>query len=83
MRVLVTGANGFIGKNLIAELKNRGGHEIYEYDVETSEECLEAFCKDCDFVFNLAGVNRPENPEDFLNGNFGFASRLLEVLKKE
>ncbi|MCQ4727565.1 NAD-dependent epimerase/dehydratase family protein, partial [Anaerotignum faecicola] len=44
--------------------------------------CLEAFCKDCDFVFNLAGVNRPENPEDFLNGNFGFASRLLEVLKK-
>ena len=50
--------------------------------METSEECLEAFCKDCDFVFNLAGVNRPENPEDFLNGNFGFASRLLEVLKK-
>lgn len=82
MKILVTGAKGFIGKNLIAELKNRNYNEIYECDIDTSEQELEEYTKNCDYVFHLAGVNRPENEEEFMKGNFGFTSILLEKLKK-
>ena len=93
MKILVTGAKGFVGKNLCAQLKNiRAGKarnygditidEIYEYDLDSTSEQLDAWCKDSDFVFNLAGVNRPQNQEDFMKGNFGFASTLLDTLKK-
>ena len=93
MKILVTGAKGFVGKNLCAALKNvadgkdksRGIDSditIYEFDIDTDKALLDEYCKDADFVFNLAGVNRPENPEDFMNGNFGFASELLGSLKK-
>lgn len=93
MKILVTGARGFVGKNLCAQLKNiRDGKarcygdlsvtEIYEYDIDSTAEELERYCKDCDFVFNLAGVNRPQNTEDFMRGNFGFASTLLDTLEK-
>ena len=92
MKILVTGAKGFVGKNLCAALKNvadgkdktRGIDSditIYEFDIDTDKNLLPEYCKDADFVFNLAGVNRPENPEDFMNGNFGFASELLNCLK--
>lgn len=93
MKVLVTGAKGFVGKNLVAQLNNiKEGKArcygdlnidaIYEYDIDSTIEELDAFCKDCDFVFNLAGVNRPQNQEEFMQGNFGFASTLLDTLKK-
>lgn len=82
MKILVTGANGFIGKNLISELKNRGYSEIYEYDINTKEEELERYTSDCEFVFHLAGVNRPVNVEEYMEGNFGFTSILLEKLKQ-
>ena len=93
MKILVTGAKGFVGKNLCAQLKNvRDGKarwyegvtvsEVYEYDIDSTPEQLDAWCKDCDFVFNLAGVNRPQNTEEFMQGNFGFASTLLDTLKK-
>ena len=93
MKILVTGAQGFVGKNLCAELKNiRDGKarcygdltvsEVFEYDIENTAEELDTYCKECDFVFNLAGVNRPQNQEDFMAGNFGFASTLLDTLKK-
>ena len=93
MKILVTGAKGFVGKNLCENLKNiRDGKdktrpsitidEIYEYDVDTAPELLDGYCKNADFVFNLAGVNRPQNPEEFMQGNFGFASTLLETLKR-
>lgn len=81
MKILVTGAKGFIGKNLMEELK-RHGHEILAYDIDNTEEQLNEYTKSCDFVYHLAGVNRPENPEDFMSGNFGFTSILLESLKK-
>ena len=92
MKILVTGAKGFVGKNLCAALKNvadgkdktRGIDSditVYEFDIDTDKNLLPEYCKDADFVFNLAGVNRPENPEDFMNGNFGFASELLNCLK--
>lgn len=81
MRILVTGAKGFVGKNLIAELKNREYNEIYECDKETTEAELDSYAKDCEFVFHLAGVNRPEKEEEFMEGNFGFTSKLLEKLK--
>lgn len=82
MKILVTGAKGFIGKNLIAELKNRKFEEIYEFDVDTDKVLLEEYTKNCDFVYHLAGVNRPEKDEEFMNGNFGFTNELLELLKK-
>lgn len=93
MKILVTGAKGFVGKNLVAQLKNiKDGKArcygnltidaIYEYDVDNTIEELDVFCRDCDFVFNLAGVNRPQNLEEFMQGNFGFASTLLDTLKK-
>lgn len=81
MKILVTGAKGFIGKNLICELHNQGYQDIYECDTDTDPDTLERFCSDCDFVFNLAGVNRPKNPDEFMKGNFGFTTRLLETLK--
>lgn len=93
MNILVTGAKGMVGTALCNNLKNiRDGKnrtrpnlhidEIYEYDLNSTEEELDTYCKKADFVFNLAGVNRPENPEDFMKGNFGFASKLLDTLKK-
>lgn len=93
MRVLITGAKGFVGKNLCAALKNiKDGKDrrfpdltieaVYEYDIDSKPEELDAWCKDCDFVFNLAGVNRPKDQTEFMTGNFGFASTLLDTLKK-
>lgn len=93
MNVLVTGAKGFVGKNLVAQLKNISEgkarwygdieiNEIYEYDIDSTTEQLDVWCKNCDFVFNLAGVNRPQDPEEFMKGNFGFATVLLNTLKK-
>jgi len=82
MKILITGAKGFVGKNLTAELRNRGYSQLYLYDIDNQPDLLNAYTRDCDFVFHLAGVNRPENAEDFLVGNFGFTSTLLEKLKK-
>jgi len=81
MKILVTGANGFIGKNLIAELNNRGYKDIYAVDIDTPHEDLVSYCKDSEFVYHLAGVNRPQNVEEFMEGNFGFTSILLDELK--
>ncbi len=82
MKILVTGAKGFIGKNLIVELKNQKYTDIYEYDIDTEPSLLDIYTKDCDFVFHLAGVNRPQNQDQYMEGNVGFTSRLLESLKK-
>ena len=94
MKILVTGAKGFVGKNLCAQLNNvkegkcvipglTGNLEaVYEYDIDSTVDDLDKYCADCDFVFNLAGVNRPQTPEEFMQGNFGFASLLLDTLKK-
>jgi UDP-2-acetamido-2,6-beta-L-arabino-hexul-4-ose reductase len=82
MKILVTGAKGFIGKNLIAELKNRKYIDIYEYDTETDPSLLGEYCKDANFVFHLAGVNRPKEHAEFMEGNFGFTSTLLDTLKR-
>ena len=93
MNILVTGAKGMVGTALVNNLKNIKENknrtrpnihvdEIYEYDIQSTEAELDAYCKSADFVFHLAGVNRPENPEDFMKGNFGFTSELLDTLKK-
>lgn len=83
MKILVTGANGFIGKNLISELRNRGYKEIFEYDIDTDTALLEKYCKESNFVFHLAGVNRPPKESEFMEGNFDFTSVLLDTLKKQ
>ena len=93
MKILVTGAKGFVGKNLVESLKNvRDGkdktrpqlniEEVFEYDIDSTVNELDTFCKEANFVFNLAGVNRPKTEEEFMQGNFGFASTLLNTLKK-
>lgn len=82
MKILVTGAKGFIGKNLVAELKNRKHNNILEYDKDTEPALLDDYCKEADFVFHLAGVNRPKEQSEFMEGNFEFTSALLDKLKK-
>ena len=93
MKVLVTGSKGFVGRNLVESLKNIKENkdrtrpninieEIYEFDKDSDVNLLEEYCKECDFVFNLAGVNRPIEKSEFMEGNFGFASILLDTLKK-
>lgn len=82
MKILITGAKGFIGKNLVVELKNRKYSDIFEYDIETDPALLDEYCKEADFVFHLAGVNRPKVYSEFMEGNFGFTSTLLNTLKK-
>lgn len=93
MNILVTGAKGFVGKNLCAQLRNIAQgkarwygdvvvDEVMEYDIDSSDEELDEYCSKADFVFNLAGVNRPQDPKEFMEGNFGFASKLLDALKR-
>ena len=93
MRILVTGAKGFVGRNFCSQLNNiKEGKarwygylqidDVYEYDIDSTPEQLDEWCKQCDFVFNLAGVNRPQDPKEFMEGNFGFATTLLNTLKK-
>lgn len=82
MKILITGANGFIGRNLVAHLKATSDDTLFLYDKETDPMLLDTYCKEAEFVFHLAGVNRPEVEEEFMEGNFGFTSILLETLKK-
>ena len=81
MKILVTGANGFVGKNLISYLENKGEHEILKFDIDTEKSLLAVYAAECDLVFHLAGVNRPKSEDEFMKGNFGFTSELLEALK--
>ena len=93
MKILVTGANGFVGKNLCEAIKNiRDGKDktrpalnienLFEFDIDTDISLLDEYCKNADFVFNLAGVNRPKDTSEFMTGNFGFADTLLSKLNK-
>ncbi|MDP3386731.1 MAG: capsular polysaccharide biosynthesis protein CapF [Eubacteriales bacterium] len=82
MRILVTGSGGFVGKNLIAELRSKGYEDLYLYDLDTDPPLLDRYTKDCEFVFHLAGVNRPKDQEEFMQGNFGFTDTLLASLKR-
>lgn len=82
MHILVTGAKGFIGKNLVAHLKATTDYVIYEFDKDSDPNLLSDYCKNAEFIFHLAGVNRPETEDEFMEGNFGFTSTLLETLKK-
>ena len=82
MKILVTGAKGFVGKNLVAELRNKGYIDIFEFDKETDKSLLSKYTKECDFVFHLAGINRPKDEKEFMEGNFGFTLELLDLLKK-
>ena len=82
MKILITGARGFVGKNLVCELKNRGYRELFLYDVDSDPSLLEQACRECGFVFHLAGINRPKDEADFMKGNFGFTDSLLGTLKK-
>ena len=94
MKILVTGSKGFVGRNLVSQLHNIqsgkarnyaiSGEEItvYEYDVDSTPEELDLYCRQADFVFNLAGVNRPKAQSEFMKGNFGFASEVLDTLRK-
>ena len=94
MKILVTGSRGFVGRNLVSQLRNIGsgkaknydipgdGLTVFEYDVDSTPAELDAYCRQADFVFNLAGVNRPKDQTEFMEGNFGFASTLLNTLKK-
>lgn len=82
MKILVTGANGFIGKNLIAELQTIADHEVFFYDRDTYPKLLDIYCAEAEFVFHLAGINRPKEQSEFMEGNFGFTSTLLDTLKK-
>lgn len=82
MKILVTGAKGFIGKNLVAELKNQGYKNIYEYTRETDNQHLDKYAKECNFVFHLAGINRPQNEKEFMAGNYDFTLGLLDLLKQ-
>jgi len=82
MKILVTGAKGFVGKNLVVELKNQKYDNIFKYDIDTDSSLLDNYCKEADFVFHLAGVNRPKEQSEFMEGNFGFTTVLLDTLKK-
>jgi len=81
MKILVTGAKGFVGKNLIAQLKNIGYSDIFEYDIDSDKTLLQEYTRKCEFVFHLAGVNRPKDEKEFMEGNYGFTLELLELLK--
>ncbi|SCZ76088.1 capsular polysaccharide biosynthesis protein CapF [Acidaminobacter hydrogenoformans] len=83
MMILITGSKGFIGKNLIAELRNFTEFHILEYNLETEPDLLGKYCQEAEFVFHLAGINRPQDPKEYMKGNFGFTSLLLETLKKQ
>jgi len=82
MRILITGSNGFVGKNLVCELRSKGFEDLYLFDIETEPSLLDSFTKDCEFVFHLAGVNRPKDVDEFMQGNFGFTDTLLASLKR-
>ena len=82
MKILVTGAKGFVGKNLVWELRNQGFSEILEFDLDSDKSKLEEYTAACDFVFHLAGVNRPKEEKEYMDGNFGFTSYLLDLLEK-
>jgi len=82
MKILITGAQGFVGKNLTAELRNRGLTDLLLYDIDTDTSLLDTYCREADFIYHLAGVNRPKDPEEFMRGNFGFTSTLLDTLTR-